>query len=332
MTQINGNTGVVGAGLTIVNSGLIQGGFGGGLLEDAASDLVFLGDAIRFTGGVNSLTLEAGSEINGFVIAYSAKDTLALGGAENSHFDVSEIGLDYQGFGVFEKTGASVWTLSGATSEVTNWAVDGGTLAVHNNGNLGAKSGNLSLDGGALELLGDFSTSRDVALESSGGTIDVTHGHADFSGELSGGGALTKNGSGELILSYANENFGGVVLDTGALELAARRAAGSGAIDFASTIGETATLIIENDALAGHRLDNTIDHFSVGDALDLTGLSFAKGASATFNAKTDILSVTSGGATDRFHLVDPLVDAFIVSNNGSGGTRVTLIPVPGHST
>ena len=44
-------------------------------------------DAIQFTGGVNSLTLEAGWSMSGAVQAYSARDTLALGGSANASFD-----------------------------------------------------------------------------------------------------------------------------------------------------------------------------------------------------------------------------------------------------
>src|SRR5262245_1056251 len=42
-------------------------------------------DAIDFTGGVNSLTLEAGFSIIGNVVAFSAADTLILGGSSNSN-------------------------------------------------------------------------------------------------------------------------------------------------------------------------------------------------------------------------------------------------------
>ncbi len=40
-------------------------------------------------------------------------NTLRLGGDTNASFDVSTIGPQYQNFNVFEKNGASTWTLIG---------------------------------------------------------------------------------------------------------------------------------------------------------------------------------------------------------------------------
>ncbi|MTK09852.1 MAG: hypothetical protein F8N38_22585, partial [Hungatella sp.] len=103
---------MVGAGLAIVNAGSIAGAAGA--------------PAIRFTGGTNSLTLEAGSAITGAVLASSSADSLILGGGTGAGFDVSQIGSQYQGFGVFQKTGAGTWTLTGTTAAATPWTIAGG--------------------------------------------------------------------------------------------------------------------------------------------------------------------------------------------------------------
>ena len=119
-----GGVGIVGAGLTIIDSNTISGGLGG--------DGVTRADAIDFTGGTNTLTLEAGYSIVGNVVAYSTADTLALGGTGTATFDVSLIGASaqYEGFGVFEKTGTSTWSLTGTTTAATAWTIYGGTLAL----------------------------------------------------------------------------------------------------------------------------------------------------------------------------------------------------------
>ena len=119
-----GGVGVMGANLTVINGGSIRGGLSGGLAQ---------ADAILFTGGTNSLTLQAGTTIIGNVVAFSAADTLALGGSANSSFDVSTIGASaqYQGFGVFQKTGSSTWTLTGTNTAALPWTVNAGTLAVN---------------------------------------------------------------------------------------------------------------------------------------------------------------------------------------------------------
>ncbi|BDV39653.1 hypothetical protein DSM21852_29060 [Methylocystis bryophila] len=118
-----GGAGVIGSGLSITNGGTISGGLSGNGATRA--------NAISFTGGVNVLELQAGSTITGNVVAFSPADTLRLGGSANASFDVSQIGAQYVGFGVFQKTGASVWTLTGANDATMGWGVDAGTLMVN---------------------------------------------------------------------------------------------------------------------------------------------------------------------------------------------------------
>jgi uncharacterized protein with beta-barrel porin domain len=121
-----GGVGIAGSNLTITNSGTISGGFNG--------DGVTRANAIVFTGGTNVLELQSGSTVTGNVVAFSAADTLRLGGAGNapSSFDVSQIGASaqYRGFGVFEKAGTSTWTLTGTNTGTQSWTINGGTLGV----------------------------------------------------------------------------------------------------------------------------------------------------------------------------------------------------------
>jgi outer membrane autotransporter protein len=118
-----GGVGIRGKGLSVVNSGIIAGG----------TSTSGQADAITFTGGTNRLELRVGSTITGNVVAFSAADTLALGGATNGAFDVEQIGAaaQYRGFGLFEKTGTSTFTLTGTNTAALPWTVNGGTLLVN---------------------------------------------------------------------------------------------------------------------------------------------------------------------------------------------------------
>ena len=120
-----GGVGITGSGLalTVSGSGTISGGLAGDGMTRA--------DAITFTGGTNTLELQAGSSITGNVIAFSAADTLRLGGTNNASFDVSLIGTQYQNFGIFQKIGSSTWTLTGTNSSVLPWAINEGALVVN---------------------------------------------------------------------------------------------------------------------------------------------------------------------------------------------------------
>ncbi len=117
-----GGIGVVGSGTTVINSGNIEGGVGG--------DGVTRSNAITFTGGPNILELQAGSSITGNVVAFSVADIFRLGGANDASFDVSQIGAQYLGFGIFQKTGSSIWTLAGTKVTALPWTVNMGTLIV----------------------------------------------------------------------------------------------------------------------------------------------------------------------------------------------------------
>ena len=314
-----GGVGIVGAGLTIIDSNRIIGGLGG--------DGVTRADAIEFTGGTNTLTLEAGYSIVGNVVAYSTADTLALGGTGTATFDVSLIGASaqYEGFGVFEETGTSTWSLTNTTAAVTSWAIEGGTLAISSDGNLGNTTGTLSFDGGTLQFLAGLTSNRAITVNSGGGTFDTDGNNAAVAGLISGSGELTKIGAGTLTLSHANTYQGGTALDSGTLDVAALGAAGTGAITFAAG---TETLAIENAALSNHNFANSIVNFSAGELLDLSGLTFAQGATASYNQTTHVLSVTSNGVTDTLTLTTPGAGTFRSISDGHAGTEIELIVPP----
>ena len=210
-----GGVGVRGSGVTIINSGAISGGLGG--------DGVTRANAIVFTGGTNTLTLEAGSSITGSVVAFSAADTLALGGSGNASFDVSQIGAaaQYQGFGIFQKTGSSTWTLTNTTSAVTPWTISAGTLRISADGALGDTSGGLTFNGGTLQWGVAFTLSalRSITLDAGGGTFDTNGFTSTIGVGISGSGGLTKNGAGLLMLGAANSYTGGTTLNAGTLQV-----------------------------------------------------------------------------------------------------------------
>ena len=211
-----GGAGIVGSGITVINAGAIIGGLRG--------DGAIRANAVTFTGGINVLELQSGSAIIGNVVAFSAADTLRLGGAADASFNVSQVGpaAQYRGFGVFEKSDSSTWTLTGTTASVTPWTVNGGTLAISADNNLGATSGGLTLNGGALQALASFSLdpSRPVTLGAAGGTVNTGSGIAlGVVGAIAGPGGLTKTGDGILTLGGNNTYSGGTTVNQGTLAL-----------------------------------------------------------------------------------------------------------------
>ena len=222
-----GGDAISGANLTIINAGTITAGTGGaGGTGNSTGTAGANGNAITFTGGSNTLQIQAGSTITGNVVAFSTADTFALGGATNASFAVSQIGdsPQYQGFGIYLKTGTSTWTLTGTTTAVTRRTVNQGTLAVSADDDLGAASGELSFGGGTLQFLSGFTTNRTVTLNAGGGALDTDGNNATLSGAISGTGGLTKIGLGTLTLSGAGTYSGPTAVNAGTLQAGATSA------------------------------------------------------------------------------------------------------------
>ncbi|MBP1206605.1 outer membrane autotransporter protein [Duganella sp. 1411] len=227
-----GGTGIdVRAGVgQIINAGTVEGGNGGVAVSSNAApiDLVNSGtiragagqaNAIGFTtpGAASALTLElrAGSVIAGNVVGNAAQpnDMLRLGGTANASFDAAAIGAaaQYRNFDQFEKTGASTWTLTGATTATTGWTIGGGTLAVADDASLGDAAGALTINGGALATTASTTSARALVLAGAA-TLDsaaaTTH---TVDGAITGAGALAKSGTGTLTLTANSAAYSGAV-------------------------------------------------------------------------------------------------------------------------
>lgn len=181
-----GGVGVRGSGVSIIDSGTIAGGF--------ASDGTTRANAILFSGGTNALTLESGATVTGNVVAASTGDTLALGGSANAGFDLSQVGASaqYQGFGIFAKSGSSTWMLTGPTDtslqsmafQLTQGGITIGDPAIN--------SGIATLNTAAFAWTGGSAVSLQLdAMPSNSDTIVV-------------GGALTKVGSGSYLFHFGD--------------------------------------------------------------------------------------------------------------------------------
>ena len=132
------------------------------------------------------------------------------------------------GIGGLTKVGAGTLTLSGANTYFGGTTINGGTLAVSADNDLGAGTANLAFGGGILQYLAGFTSNRAVTLSLGGGTFDTNGNSATLGGTLSGIGRLTKIGAGTLTLSGANSYFGGTTINAGTLAVSADNNLGNG--------------------------------------------------------------------------------------------------------
>jgi len=246
----------------IINSGTISGGQANGGTGAQA-------DAIDFTGSGNELEIEAGSTINGNVVVQSAgsNNSLVLGGTSNGTFNASHIGVQYQNFDAFLKTGTSTWTLSGTPTGATPWAINQGILEVSSQGNLG--SAGLTLSGGELLTSANATLTNSVTLEPgvTNSLAAVTGTTATYSGIIAdgtGSGALTigdatGSDNGTVILSGANSYSGGTTILAGSI-LEAENNSALGASTGAVTVSSGASLQLTG----GVTLNNNISISGTG--------------------------------------------------------------------
>ncbi|WP_426664774.1 autotransporter-associated beta strand repeat-containing protein [Rhodanobacter aciditrophus] len=191
--------------------------------------------------------------------------------------------------------------LAGANTYTGTTTVNGGTLSVSSDANLGAASNAIAMSGGTLENNAAFATARSISLAGSG-TLQ-TDANFTVSGVIVGTGALTKSGGGTLILSGTNTYSGGTTIAAGILQL------GNG-----GTAGAIAGNVANNGSLAFDRSD-AVSFAGVvsgngslvqkgSGTLTLTGANTYTG-STTISAGTLVVDGTSlpGAVTDNAALV-----------------------------
>ncbi len=301
----SGGIGIAGSNLTIVNSGTISGGLAG--------DGITRANAISFTGGSNSLELDADSSITGNVVG-TGSDTFKLGGSANSTFAVSAIGpaAQYRGFSTFQKVGTSTWTLTGTTSAATPWTLMQGALSVSSDSNLGAAGGALTFNGGTLQVTGTgfTSTPRTINWGANGGGFDIAAAANVFSlnQSLTGTGSLTKLGAGTLLLSGANAYGGGTTISAGTLQAGA-----------ANTLSANSSISVAGGAtLDLNGFDQSIGSLSGSGNATLGGATLTTGGDNTSTAFSGLISGSGG-------IIKTGSGTFTLSgaNSYNGGTTIS---------
>jgi outer membrane autotransporter protein len=302
-----GGVGITGGGLTIINSGTISGGFAGGGGAQA--------NAITFTGGVNSLTLQSGSQISGNVAAFSTADTLGLGGAANSTFNTSLIGplAQFQGFGNFDKTGTSVWTLTGTPGTVTPWVISDGTLKAGASTNVFGSTSAITVSapgildlGGNNQQIGSLTGSGRVTNSGVASNATLTTGDftsTTFSGVIQDGTSttgLTKVGTGTFTLSGNNTYTGVTTVSDGILQAGSATGFSSGSAFVVGTGRSVATLDLNGNnstigSLAGNANGVVTNGIFIADGVAAAFVASGSVAAATLTAGGDNTSTTFAG-------------------------------------
>ena len=304
-----GAEGVIGSGITVVTSGSITGGLGG--------DGVTRANAISFTGGANTLTLQTGAGFTGNIGIQAGTLTFLQPTTQT-------LGTVVTGGGAVIKDAAGTLILTGANTYTGGTTVTGGTL-----------------QGNTTSLQGNIVNNATVVFDqASTGT---------YAGELSGTGGVTKQGVGTLTLTGSNTFGGGLAINQGILAAANVTSLGGGSLTFnGGTLQALGTLGLTNPVTlnsGGGTFDtngNTVTlaaGIGGGGALTVTGTStLLLSATNTYTGATMIgagstLSLTNAGsiaASSGVNLTGTFA-TFDISNGTSDKTIQALSGVAGSS-
>ncbi|USI76494.1 autotransporter-associated beta strand repeat-containing protein [Sphingopyxis sp. USTB-05] len=202
------------------------------------------------------------------------------------------------------KTDAGTLVLGGTNSYTGGTQIVGGALRISNDANLGAASGDVTLDGGTLETTANLASARGFVV-SGGGTISAAVDTVfTYNGLFSGVGGLTKNGAGTLLITADNSGFGG------STTVAGGTLAVQGSLGGAVTVGAAARL--EGTGRVGSLANAGV----VAPGSGIGSLTVA-GDYAGNGGVLEIEAALGGDAS--------AADRLIVNGATSGNTRVTVI-------
>ncbi len=135
--------------------------------------------------------------------------TVQVGGLNASVGSVDWTG-SIGGTGGLIKTQSGTLTLTATNTYQAGTTIDGGTLQVSDDVNLGAAAGGVTIDAATLEVTSDITTARALTLGSVATTVQVDAPNTlTLTTAAAGSGSLTLTGGGTLDLSGLTNTFGG---------------------------------------------------------------------------------------------------------------------------
>ncbi|SEC02388.1 hypothetical protein [Bradyrhizobium erythrophlei] len=286
--KITSNVTIQSGGHEIVSAGgSVTGVTGSGTVISGLVD-VLSGASFEYATVFNGGDLNVSSGATADNISVSSGGIFNVGGTVLSNVSVFAGGIENV---------LSGGVVTGVTGSGTG--ISGGTVNVSSGG---AIDHTTVISGGVLNIKSG-ATAHNVAV-SSGGALNVAGAVTSNVAVFAGGNEIVSSGG----------STGPVTISGGVVELQAGSVA-NGGITFSGSGGQ---LKIDGSSLAG----TTISSLVLGDSIDLAGLNFASGGSATLQAG-NILHVTEGASSFDLQLDAIPGVRFSVSADSGTGTLVT---------
>ncbi|WP_333679962.1 autotransporter-associated beta strand repeat-containing protein [Dyella sp.] len=257
-------------------------------------------------GGTTGSVASNNIIIVGGTLAVNRSDTVTLNSLISGAGGVQQAG-----------TGTTVLTNTNTYSGGTS--ITAGTLQVASDAYLGAASGGITINGGALRNSAAFSTARTITLGASGGTFDAA-ANLTVTSAIGGTGGLTKINTGTVTLTGTNTYSGTTTVQAGTLLVDGNESAATGAttVQGGGTLGGTGTVGGDVTIASGGALDPG-DTAAVGTLAINSNLAVNSGGALNYQFGQ---ANTPGGA---------LNDLTTVSGNLTLGGTLNVSTSPGGS-
>ncbi|WP_427308493.1 autotransporter-associated beta strand repeat-containing protein [Cupriavidus sp. H39] len=200
-------------------SGVISNGNASGALNKTNTGTLILTGTNTYTGvttiaggtlqtgnGGTTGTLGTGAVTNNGTLAFNRSNAYSFSGA-------------ISGSGTVIQNGPGTLTLGGANSYIGGTTINAGTVQISADANLGAATGALTFNGGALQATTNVSTSRAIALNNSA-SFSSTSGTLTLAGVVSGNGGVTVTGGTVFLNNASNTYTGGTTVNAATLSIA----------------------------------------------------------------------------------------------------------------
>jgi autotransporter-associated beta strand protein len=341
--EVTGNT-TINRSVTLATSGTIDTGnfsttvasviAGSGALVKEGTGTLTLTGANSYSGNTTIVTgtLQVG---NGGITGAINGNVTNSGELRFNRADTFDFGGNISGSGFVTQAGSNVLTLTGTNTYTGGTAINGGTLRVLADNNLGAASGGLSFAGGTLQLMGTTTLLRNVTLNTGGGSIDTNGFNVTLDSAASGTGGLTKVGAGTLTLAANNIYSGGTTVSSGTLQVGNGGTSGS----IVGNVANSGTLAFnrsDNSSYTGVISGSGAVTKSGGGTLSLQGVN-------TFTGQTSVnggtLELSAGGrinATSRVEIAQSTGNTGAIRVTGTGSSIATagdiVVGVAGNGT
>ncbi|OPF94303.1 hypothetical protein I8G32_01726 [Rhodopseudomonas palustris] len=234
--------------------------------------------------------------------------------------------------GIIEKNGGGKLILNGRNTFSGGTIINAGTLQLANSNMLSATTAATVASGTTLDLggfnqtIGSLAGAGSVALGAALLTTGADNSSTNFSGTMSGTGGLTKQGTGNLILSGTNDYTGPTTVNAGTLSVngsiaSAVTAASGGRLGGSGSVGSTT--IASGGTLAP---GNSIGTLTVnGDLTLAAGSSYAVEVSPTASDRTNVTGrATLAGTVQASYATGSYISKRYTIVNAGGGVAGTF--------